>query len=124
MSMGETVYLNDFSKQKLFEIMRCIEEFTWDFFGLGDSGEDAFYDLLDTLNLNAIALPGALVECLEVFVFDVLDPLIEKFRDFPPRFVETTAGRKRNPVWDEAENEFRATILDPFKEYIKPILLM
>lgn len=118
--------LSDFSKSKIFETITCIEECIWAFFATFDV-EDEYFELLESLRRNAVAIPDEILIELESFVYCELDDLISNpdaiFEQLPP-ISETIEGTKaRNKKLFEIQDSFMEEYYSPLQKHIKEFII-
>ena len=118
--------LSDFSKSKIFETITCIEECIWAFFATFDV-EEEYFEVLESLRRNAVAIPDEILNELESFVYCELDDLISNpdavFEQLPP-ISETIEGTKaRNKKLFEIQDSFMEESFLPLQKHIKEFIV-
>lgn len=122
----EYLTLSDFSKSKIFETITCIEECIWAFFATFDV-EDEYFEVLESLRRNAVAIPDDIFNELESFAYCELDNLISNpdiiFEQLPP-ISETIEGTSaRNKKLFEIQDSFMEKYYLPLQKHIKEFII-
>ena len=121
-----TSFIPEVSKEKVFEIIACIEECIFTFFSVFDA-EDEYFEVTRALAENDVAIPDDLLELLEFFVYEELESLISNpntlLEQLPPVSNTLEGTRTRNSKLIELEISFREEHFDPLKHQIKDCLL-
>lgn len=118
--------ISNFSKNKVYETITAIEECIFAFFATFKA-EDEFFDVMEALRFNSIAIPDELLDDIEYFVYEDLDKLISNpddvFDQLPPicDSLETTRARSRKLI--DIENDFMDKYFNPLKEEVKRLLI-
>lgn len=122
-----TLALSDFSKNKLFQVMICVDEVVRAFFAIFEA-EEEFYKLTENLRLNSIAIPDEILDTINSFIYDILEPMIddpdtyfESLSEFKGKDLESC--RKRNRKHAELQEKFENEYLNPFLKKIKLYLI-
>lgn len=130
--MKETVHvieystLSDFSKSKIFETITCIEECIWAFFATFDV-EEEYFEVLESLRRNAVAIPDDIFNELESFAYCELDNLISNpdiiFEQLPPISKTIEGIRARNKKLLEIQDSFMEEYYLPLQKHIKEFII-
>ncbi len=118
--------ISDFSKAKIFQINDYIDECIFAFFATFDA-QDEFFDLLEVMRKNSIAVPDELLDKIEQFIYFDLGDLVDNPEDIrsqlPPISDSIEASKTRNKKLNELEDVFMEEHYMPLRAIIKKSLL-
>lgn len=129
--MSNNVYvecdtISEFSKSKIFETITCVEDCIWAFFAVFDVDEE-YFELMETLRHNKVAIPDEIFEEIEAFVYGELDELVENpdaiLDKLPPVSEDAETIRIRNRKLFDMQDEFLDTYYYPLQQKIKKYIV-
>ncbi|MEE0686779.1 MAG: hypothetical protein UEA60_09015 [Lachnospiraceae bacterium] len=122
----EVTTISEFSKSKIFETITSVEECIWAFFAIYDV-EDEFFNLMETLRRNAVAIPDELLKEIEAFVYGELEELVcnpeALFDKVPPFSNNVEEIHKRNQALNDIQEEFMDKYYYPIQQKAKKYII-